>query len=296
MAQEGSVVDSSGTEPLRIQLSGAPANDVRATMRRADQRGLWLWSISALVMILLLIALSSFLFPFPGLLSQSDPHYSLYLNQIVRTLVFVVLLFNVYAIFQQLQINRIRRQMTDQIFAMDKMEVLAEEVYRVAILDSLTGLYNRRYIEQRLCDEMARSNRLRHPLTVVIFDLDDFKRVNDQYGHAAGDRVLTAFCERLKRATRGCDAVGRYGGDEFLAVLPECKTDDVQYVLKRVSGLQVDIGSETVTVAFSVGMADFLPGESAANLLERADQALYSHKSRAAASAPSPVSAPTINA
>ena len=276
----------SGNDAVRFQIRGVPAHDVRASMRNADRRVLWLWTSSVVVMVLLLVALASFLFP--GLLSSSDPHYSLYLHQVVRGLIFMVLLFNIYAISQQVQINRIRRQMTDQIFAMDKMEIMAEEVYRVAILDSLTGLYNRRYIEQRLSDEIARAGRHQHALTVVIFDLDDFKLVNDKYGHAAGDRVLTGFCERLQRATRGCDAVGRYGGDEFLAILPECKPDQVQYVLKRLACLQVNIGEQLVPVSFSVGWADYVAGESPAMLLERADQALYAHKSRAAAPVPSP--------
>ncbi len=154
----------------------------------------------------------------------------------------LILLFIGHALYQQIQINQIRRQMIAQVFAVDKVEILAQEVYNLAVLDSLTGSFNRRYAEQRLESEIARSLRHNLPLTVILFDLDDFKKVNDQHGHAAGDCLLKAFAEKLSKSTRGSDLAARYGGDEFVALLPECKTDDVQYILKRWHGLRVDVG------------------------------------------------------
>jgi diguanylate cyclase (GGDEF)-like protein len=196
----------------------------------------------------------------------------------VRGLVGMVLIFNVYVIYQQLQITRIRRQLTDQVFAVDKVEELAQEVYKMALLDPLTGLFNRRYIEQRLEDEIARSQRHGRPLSVILFDLDEFKQVNDTYGHGAGDSLLKAFAERLSKATRGSDASSRYGGDEFLVVLPECKPENVQHVLKRLEGIRVDIEGHTLPIALSAGWAELLSGESAKELLARADAALYTNK------------------
>jgi diguanylate cyclase (GGDEF)-like protein len=259
-----------------LEISANPANEIQLTMRRMDRREWWLRSYALMVTLLLLVAIASF--AFPALLSNVDEFYSFFLNQAVRGLVGLVLVFNVYVIYQQLQISRIRRQLTDQVFAVDKVEVLAQEVYKMALLDPLTGLFNRRYIEQRLEDEITRSQRHGRALSAILFDLDEFKQVNDTYGHAAGDSLLKAFSERLTKATRGSDASARYGGDEFLVVLPECRPENVQHVLKRLAGIRVEIDGRSVPIAFSAGWADFIAGETAKELLTRADAALYANK------------------
>lgn len=261
-----------------LELTSDSRNDIQMTMRRMDRREWWLWSYAIMVTMLLLVALASF--AFPALLSGADNFYSFFLNQAVRGLVGLVLVFNVYLIYQQLQITRIRRQLTDQVCAVDKVEELAQEVYKMALLDPLTGLFNRRYIEQRLESEIARSKRHGGALAVILFDLDEFKQVNDTYGHAAGDALLKAFGEKLSKATRGSDAASRYGGDEFLVVLPECKPENVQHVLKRLQGICVEIEGRSLTIAFSAGWADSIPGESAKELLLRADAELYANKRR----------------
>ena len=272
-----------------VQFSANPAKKIQLTMRQMDRRQWWLWSYAIIVTLLLLVAVASF--AFPALLSSAgaDTYYSFFLNQAVRGLVGMVLIFNVYVIYQQLQITRIRRQLTDQVFAVDKVEELAQEVYKMALLDPLTGLFNRRYIEQRLQDEIARSQRHGRPLSVILFDLDEFKQVNDTYGHGAGDSLLRAFAERLSKATRGSDASSRYGGDEFLVVLPECKPENVQHVLKRLEGIRVDIEGRNLPIALSAGSAELLSGESAKDLLARADAALYANKRAKSAAHAQPV-------
>jgi diguanylate cyclase (GGDEF)-like protein len=270
-----------------VEFSAAPAKDIQNTMRRMDRREWWLWSYAFIITVLLLMAVASF--AFPALLSGTDSYYSFFLNQAVRGLVGLVMIFNVYVVYQQLQITRIRRQLTDQVFAVDKVEVLAQEVYKMALLDPLTGLFNRRYIEQRLEDEISRSQRHGRPLSVILFDLDEFKQVNDTYGHSAGDALLKAFAERLSRATRGSDASARYGGDEFLVVLPECKPENVQAVLKRLEGISVDIDGHKLPVALSAGWAELLSGERAKELLDRADAELYANKRKKALAHSQPV-------
>jgi diguanylate cyclase (GGDEF)-like protein len=269
-----------------VEFTANPAKDIQITMRRMDRREWWLWSYAIMVTMLLLTGIASFVFP--ALLSGADSFYSFFLNQAVRGLVGLVLIFNVYVIYQQLQITRIRRQLTDQVFAVDKVEVLAQEVYKMALLDPLTGLFNRRYIEQRLEDEIARSQRHGRPLSVIMFDLDEFKLVNDTYGHGAGDALLKAFADRLSRATRGSDASGRYGGDEFLVVLPECKPENVQAVLKRLEGIRADVNGRNLPLALSAGWAELLPGETAKELLARADAELYANKRAKSAGQPQP--------
>ena len=270
-----------------VEFSANPAKDIQLTMRRMDRREWWLWSYAIIITMLLLIAIASF--AFPALLSGVDSDYSFLLNQAVRGLVGMVLVFNVYVIYQQLQISRIRRQLTDQVFAVDKVEVLAQEVYKMALLDPLTGLFNRRYIEQRLEDEIKRSERHGRTLSVILFDLDEFKQVNDTYGHGAGDALLKAFAERLIKATRGSDASARYGGDEFLVVLPECKPENVQHVLRRLEGIRVEVEGRNLPIALSAGWAELLSGESTKDLLARADAALYANKRAKAAAQSQPV-------
>lgn len=252
------------------------AAEIRTNMRRLQRRQWWMWSSAVLVTLLLTVAIASF--AFPGLLSQAEAFSSFYLNQTVRGLVGLVLLFNVYTIYQQTQINRIQKQLTEQVDAMSKMEVRTEEVYKLAALDPLTGLYNRRSGEQRLAAEILRAERTGRPLTILVLDLDGLKSMNDQHGHAAGDELIRTFAQHLNRAIRGSDLAVRLGGDEFLVLLPDCKLDEVRYVLNRLSGHKMEHQGVSVAVSFSAGCANHRNGEPCEELLKRADEALYVNK------------------
>lgn len=252
------------------------ADHIRREMSRIERREWWLWSNAVMVMLLLTLALASF--AFPHLMEQAHGVYSFYVSQAVHGLIGLVLLFNVYTVYQQLQIHRIRRQLTQQFSALGRVEVLAEEVYKLAVLDPLTGLYNRRSGEQRLTQEISRAERHGRPLTVLLIDLDDLKQVNDLHGHPAGDQVIRLFAERLNRAIRGSDLAVRLGGDEFMVLLPECKPEEVRHVLNRLSGLKIEYEGRDVPVAFSAGWTNYRSGESADDLMKRADNVLYFNK------------------
>jgi diguanylate cyclase (GGDEF)-like protein len=226
--------------------------------------------------LLLAVAVASF--ALPELLSQADAFYSFYVSQAVHGLVGLVLLFNVYTVYQQLQIHRIQHQLSEQVDALGQMEVRTEEVYKLAVLDSLTGLYNRRCVEQRLAEEISRSQRHNRPLTVILFDLNRLKYVNDEFGHAAGDELIKYFAERLSRAIRGSDVAARLGGDEFLLLLPECKPEEVGHVLGRLNGMQMSLDGRMIPITFSIGWTTYIPGELPQELLKRADDALYINK------------------
>lgn len=256
----------------------------REHFRKLDRRQWWLWSSTVIVLILLTVAVASF--AFPAMLAREQQTYSFYLNQSVRALVGIVLLFSVYVVYQQYQIIRMRNQIADQLQSLAKVESLTAEVYKLAALDQLTGLYNRRSGEQRLAEEMSRAVRHDRPLTLLLMDLDNLKQINDRFGHAAGDLLLKQFAERLQRAIRGSDLAVRLGGDEFMVLLPECRADEVGHVLGRLEGLQVGYEHETIECRFSRGWTDFRPGETAGELLKRADEALYENK-RASKSRPS---------
>jgi two-component system, chemotaxis family, sensor kinase Cph1 len=130
----------------------------------------------------------------------------------------------------------------------------------------------------RLDEEVARCRRHGSPLTVIALDLDCFKQINDQHGHATGDYVLKIFGEQLRRATRGSDVVARYGGDEFLAILPDCDRRQIQHVLDRLNGLHAKTDESKIEIRYSAGWTYYIPGESVDDLLKRADEMLYVNK------------------
>jgi diguanylate cyclase (GGDEF)-like protein len=272
--------------------SEAPVAAFRERMRRLDRRLWWLWSSAILTLILMTLGVASL--AFPALLAKEQTTYSFYLNQAVRALVGVVLVFAVYLVYQQSLIMRLRNQLAEQIESLAKVESLANEIYKLAALDQLTGLYNRRSGEQRLELEISRSMRHGRPLTILLLDLDGLKRINDRFGHAAGDCMLQSFSERLQKAIRASDLAVRLGGDEFMVLLPECRAEEVRHVLGRLDGLTVVFDDETIPCQYSSGWTDYQPTETPQEFIKRADEALYANKRAGRrADAPSP-RAPTV--
>jgi diguanylate cyclase (GGDEF)-like protein len=266
-----SATTSAPTSAQRIEV-----HSVRENLRKLDTRQWWLWTSAVLVLVLLTVAVASF--AFPAMLSQDDSTYSFYLNQAVRALVGIVLVFSVYLVYQQTLIMRMRNQIADQVSSLAKVESLTNEVYKLAVLDPLTGLYNRRSGEQRLAEEISRATRYERPLTLLLLDLDGLKHINDQFGHAAGDEALRTSAERLQRAIRGSDQAVRLGGDEFMVILPECKSEEVRHVLGRLEGLEIEYNGHRIPCRFSRGWTDYKSDETAQELINRADAALYAHK------------------
>jgi diguanylate cyclase (GGDEF)-like protein len=263
---------------LQSAQPGAPerVEHIKNHMRQIARRQWWLWSSAVLVTLLLTVGIASF--AFPGLLEQSMDSYTFNLNLALRGLVGLVLIFNVYTIYQQLQIHRIQLDLSKQVETLGRVEQRTEEVYKLAVLDSLTGLYNRRMGEQRLAEEISRSQRHARPVTVLLLDINALKTVNDTLGHPAGDEVIKQFAERLQKAIRGSDVAARLGGDEFMVVLPECRPDEVHLVLGRLAGKKIQFDDHSIDLRFAAGWTDYIPGESVETLLKRADAALYVNK------------------
>jgi two-component system, cell cycle response regulator len=249
---------------------------MEAKLRGLDRRQWWLWTSAFCVMVLLTIAVASF--ATPAILKYEAKPFSSYLGEAVRALLGIVLVFNVYAVYQQVTINRMRVQMARQVKSIEKVETLAAEVYKLAAIDPLTGLYNRRLGEQRLEEEVSRASRHGRPLTLLLLDLDGLKKVNDSRGHQAGDVLITAFSERLKRAIRGSDLAARMGGDEFMVILPECRPDEVKHVVRRLEGITAKFEADEVPVRFSAGYSDYRDGETSTEFMKRTDDALYADK------------------
>jgi diguanylate cyclase (GGDEF)-like protein len=245
-------------------------------LRRLQRRDWWMWLTGSAVMLALTAAIVSF--SFPALFRDQNAFFTFNLEQAVRGLVGVVLLFNVYAIYQQVAMKRLHRQLVMQVETSARLETRAEMLQKLAMLDPLTGLHNRRAAEDRLASEVSRSNRYGHPFTLILLDLNDFKQINDRYGHAAGDQVLRAFAEQLIGASRATDFAVRLGGDEFLMILPECSLANASAFVDRLAPVRVELDGASITVPYSAGWAGFQKGDTSESILKRADQMLYGQK------------------
>jgi diguanylate cyclase (GGDEF)-like protein len=154
-----------------------------------------------------------------------------------------------------------------------------KEARKLADLDALTGLHNRRYFHETLAREVARAHRYGRQLALIVFDLDDFKAINDRIGHLSGDAVLAETAERVREAVRTADIPCRVGGDEFAVVLPESSTHDADQLYHRLRGA---VSSRPVGQAgrllVSAGIAELQPDDDPTSFFERADEALYRAK------------------
>ena len=153
------------------------------------------------------------------------------------------------------------------------------EARQLADLDALTGLHNRRYFYETLAREVARARRYGRQLALIVFDLDDFKAINDRIGHLAGDAVLAETAERVRDVVRSADIACRVGGDEFAVILPESSTADADQLYHRLLGV---ISSRPVghagRLSVSAGIAELREDEAPTTFFERADEALYRAK------------------
>jgi diguanylate cyclase (GGDEF)-like protein len=146
------------------------------------------------------------------------------------------------------------------------------EARKLAETDGLTGLYNQRYFQETLRREVTRAHRYQRKLTLIVFDLDDFKSINDQVGHLAGDRVLAQAADRLREAVRSVDVACRIGGDEFAVIMAESAATDGEQLFRRVHNSMrgTALGPDEQRLRLSGGIAELLHGDTPASLFERA--------------------------
>lgn len=165
-----------------------------------------------------------------------------------------------------------------------ELEEANKKLREMAVRDPLTGLYNRRYLDEFLAHEVARAERAATPISFLMIDLDHFKRINDTHGHEAGDMVLQAVAAEIQKTFRGSDIVCRFGGEEFLVVMPEAGMDAAtgraETLRTSISKLQTSVtGSPPISVTVSIGVSCFpIHGDSTGAVLKSADMALYEAK------------------
>ncbi|MFP4082577.1 MAG: GGDEF domain-containing protein [Candidatus Aminicenantes bacterium] len=165
---------------------------------------------------------------------------------------------------------------------------ISEKLSHIVIREELTGLYNRSYIRQRLQEELYRSGRYGHPLSVLMIDVDGFKAINDKYGHTAGDRVLKFFAHLIKQEIRQSDIPARYGGEEFLIMMPETSSQDAfcaaERLRKKVSSYRFKVDShkdEVIHFTVSIGICSYPQyGRNPNEIISLADTAMYQAKKK----------------
>lgn len=175
--------------------------------------------------------------------------------------------------------TRIEAQAAELAEMADNLEIERQRVEKLSVTDRLTGLFNRQKLDDVLETEVARAKRYSHPLSIILFDIDHFKSVNDQHGHLVGDRVLVKMAEIMQGSVRSVDIAGRWGGEEFVVICPE--TDKA-----GANGLAEKIRASIEKTAFPVvgaktasfGVAEFGPDETITSAIHRADEALYAAK------------------
>ena len=162
---------------------------------------------------------------------------------------------------------------------MRRLNALNRRLQQLSVTDALTGLFNRTGLSASLPLDIERAQRYRRPLSVVLLDLDHFKRVNDEYGHLVGDQVLVEFAKLIQATVRQIDAIYRWGGEEFLIVCPETPPELVSNLTERVlDGVRRHRFPMQRTMTVSAGIANLGAGDTMTSLLQRADEALYQAK------------------
>jgi diguanylate cyclase len=173
--------------------------------------------------------------------------------------------------------HRLRTQKAELAQALERIQDLATH-------DELTGLFNRRHMQNLLQLEHQRCMRSGHPFCIAMLDLDHFKRVNDTHGHAAGDAVLRAFADEARAAIRGSDTIARWGGEEFLLLMTDTRASlgrqGVERLRERIQALRPVSADGTLGVTLSAGLAEHRAGEPVGDTISRADRALYLAKAQ----------------
>jgi len=172
------------------------------------------------------------------------------------------------------------------LISLRSLAIMSGKLSSLAITDGLTGLYNQFYIKERLQEEIYRSDRYKHSLSLLMIDLDDFKALNDKFGHVVGDRILKSFANLIRETIRPSDIPSRYGGEEFLLILPETTSENAVIVAER---LRQKVGTYPFEISclkeknppftISIGVCAFPGrGRSVEELITLADTALYQAK------------------
>lgn len=210
--------------------------------------------------------------------------------QVLFVIMMMVTVLGLYMVRREVDVRKLRLLNVQQALT-------AQTELSASMVDSLTNVFSRGFLRELLQGEIARAERNNRPLGLVMCDVDNFKQVNDRYGHLMGDYVLAQIAGILKSCVRGSDYVVRYGGDEFLLVLSETDESGSQIVVNRIRHKVAEWDRANrlgdFSIGISVGLRQHVPGQSAEQAVAEADVRMYADKQRQALGNKSPLTTPT---
>ncbi len=244
--------------------------NARQKFQELEGRDLRLWSISVLVIVVVAAGLVATVFP--NVERGLDRRY---VPQLLFGLIALIVLFNLYTFEQRQRVREAREELLRQLLR-------AEAAESVSLVDPVAGIFSRRYLEPILNKEAGRADRLRSALTLLMVDIGGFKSVNQRYGQLIGDRVLNAVGQILLETFRRADTIIRYGGDEFLVLMPETDEQQAERALERLL-VKVERWNRESSLAgyrlgLGCGLATYTKGANLSKLLDAAEQRLHLHK------------------
>jgi diguanylate cyclase (GGDEF)-like protein len=256
-------------------MNGGSQNaSVEKDLKRVENRDWVLWMTALTSLLLVTVAVYAVAFP----LLRDDTPMSRELGIALNALVGIVLLFSLFAVYQQGQLKRLRGEKQKHLSEISELKTRAEMFEKMSILDPLTALFNMRFAQEQLPAEVARAERLGYSLTLLLLDITGFKAINEKHGHAAGDAALREFAFQIKRCIRSSDIPARLAADEFMVLLPECRSYHVPRALARLQGLTLSYVGQSIPIPFAAGWAEWASGESAEALVHRAERAMRADK------------------
>lgn len=209
--------------------------------------------------------------------SRTDPQAYPASVEAVHLAVVTIVLLGVSAL--SIRMGALRKSLRRQ---KQELEASLEQIRVLATQDELTGLVNRRHMMDMLRAEQARQQRSGRGMSLVLIDLDHFKRINDGFGHQVGDAVLRTFVDSVLHSLRGTDVLARWGGEEFLLMLPDTQASEALQTVQRMRDSLMPLAFEAISpnleLTFSAGLATCQPGDSIEAVIDQADQAMYRAK------------------
>lgn len=248
---------------------------VTQQLYKLERRDWELWTIVSVTGVL--SSLAVFAIGLPGLFLKDSPvHFEVSISRpLAIGLVVLVALLNTYLIGKRLELRRLREEIISSTL---QKQVIEQQSFT----DPLTEIYNRRSLEDVAGRFISHARRRKLPLTLLMIDMDKFKDVNSRFGHLTGDFVLAEVASLLKQSIRGCDAVVRYGGDEFMILLAETNSEGAQSVVARIVkhlGEWNDARHvEALELSLSIGTAEWQDGDTLDEVLDAADRHMYENK------------------